>query len=377
MKTKTLLFSILSMLFVLATIQLQAQTTKSICEITGNTINGDHVTTYGNVYNVSGDDFWITENGCSIKCDLQDGLQGPSVGMNVTVVGRVEVDDKKLDETEIDVNYWAQHGTQPPNPPTPTVFTTADAQIATEGTVALLTGSVTSWTDPNDGEGVFQDATGTINIDFPEGSSPNLGENIDVLGTVDDEDNGKEIDVYSWVETGGTQPPTSEIIYTMSELASAPDGSIALVMGAVTSWTNQTDGEGIFTDLTGSGQVDFESDISLPTLIEPVTILGIVDTESTAKEIEIHYWTNELVSVEELELLNISIYPNPVISHVNIEAGNNADKVAILDVSGRLMIEQEIHGNTRIDMSQLSSGIYFIAVFNQNKFVGTSKLMVK
>ena len=374
MKTKQLLFLCMALGgFLFA----QAQTPKSVCEITSNWINGDHVATFGNVSSVSGGDFWITDAGCTVKCDLQDGVPAPSRGMTVVVIGYVEVDDKTRDENEIDVYTWAKEGTQPPDPPTATVFTVSEALSAEEGTVAFLEGSVTAWTDESDGEGTFTDNTGSMAIDFPDGWKPNLNQSIQVLGTVDDEDNGKEIDVIQWNEEGGTPPPTPTIAYSASEAASSPDGTLALCMGEITAWTNQPDGEGMFEDTSGEIQVDFEDGLTLPDLDLPITIFGVVDTENKAKEIETHFWTADYVGVEEMKSLGISMYPNPATNLLKIESKLDLSYITIVDLAGRKILEHEVSTFSNIDVSQITKGIYLVNLYNTNGLLLTEKLVIR
>jgi len=368
-------FGFLSLFVLISSFQLLAQNTKSICEINGNLQNGEHVATYGNVVSVLSGDFWISDGGCSIKCDLQTGLPAPAIGMTVVVVGYVEVDDKKDDETEIDVYSWNEYGSNPPPLPDPTVFTTTSANGATPGTIAFLTGTVTSWTDEDDGEGIFTDNAGTIAIDFQSGNKPGLNTNILVYGTVDEEDNGKEIDVIYWYPEGGSPPPLYDIIYSAADVNAATDGTLALLSGDVTVWTNQNDGEGTFADNSGSTNVDFEDGLSLPGLNTDISIFGVVDTENMVKEIEVHYWTEDIAGIEELNAMNIAIYPNPAVDHITIEFDNNVDRLLILDMTGRIVIEKPLSGNSKIDVSTLSEGVYFVALFNRHQQIGNSKLI--
>ena len=65
----------------------------------------------------------------------------------------------------------------------------------------------------------------------------------------------------------------------------------------------------------------------------------------------------------------VSIYPNPCSNLISfsIENNSNVEKYEIFDVTGKIII-QSIHSNTnQIDVSNLSKGIYFLSIFNENK----------
>lgn len=381
MKTKTLLKSFFMSLVVGLFISVQAQTPKTVCQITFAPVNGEEVITQGHVTSVSGDDdFYITSGGCTIKCDGQSG-NIPAVGISVAVQGRVEIDDKKStddDELEIDVHFWVEEGGTTPPPPTDAVTTVAEALAADPGTVALLTGTVTSWTDENDGEGWFTDDTGDIRIDFEEGDKPSLSQVIVVLGTVDLEDEGKEIDVYYWYPDGGSPPdPPANIAWTVEEANAAPDGTYAIVPGAVTSWTNENDGEGVYQDLTGSINIDFEDELWLPGLIQAIYVVGIVDTDDSQKEIEAYGWENYSgVGVPELSEIGISIYPNPANDFIYIQTESELDKIQIADLSGKVVMNQKVSNDSRINIANLPKGIYVVTLFDHSVLIGYSKLLI-
>ena len=96
-----------------ATALAQTPSPRTVCQITASPVNRDHVTTKGKVASVVGDDdFWISDGGCSIKCEVADRSRMPSVGQDIVVYGYVEVDDDdddvgspqlSDDELEIDV----------------------------------------------------------------------------------------------------------------------------------------------------------------------------------------------------------------------------------------------------------------------------------
>ena len=149
MNTKLLFKNSLLLCGLAITSLLGAQTPKSVCQVSQAPVDRDHVATPGSVSSISGDEFYLNDGGCSIKCDLNDGVPVPIMGQIIVVYGYVEVDDDDPvakateDETEIDVYSWTSNGGEKPNPPVATVSTVADALASADGTYAELTGSVT------------------------------------------------------------------------------------------------------------------------------------------------------------------------------------------------------------------------------------------
>ncbi|MBH83757.1 MAG: hypothetical protein CMP70_03680 [Flavobacteriales bacterium] len=65
------------------------------------------------------------------------------------------------------------------------------------------------------------------------------------------------------------------------------------------------------------------------------------------------------VNVEELPLL--SVYPNPCQNYINVENMNKIKSVIILDMLSNIVIESKLKpGLNKINMSELSRGVYFI-----------------
>jgi hypothetical protein len=68
-----------------------------------------------------------------------------------------------------------------------------------------------------------------------------------------------------------------------------------------------------------------------------------------------------------------SIYPNPVIDRVHITAPQHAT-FQLTDVSGRVLLEQDISGNTTVDMRRLNTGLYFYCLTSGGACIATGKL---
>lgn len=82
------------------------------------------------------------------------------------------------------------------------------------------------------------------------------------------------------------------------------------------------------------------------------------------------------------ELANIQVYPNPVSNELNISHDLiikiGAVYLEIMDVMGRVLVNKTInHTNNQIGISQLSSGLYFYNVLQNDKVVQSGKLVVE
>lgn len=67
------------------------------------------------------------------------------------------------------------------------------------------------------------------------------------------------------------------------------------------------------------------------------------------------------VGIEEVEQSNVSIYPNPAETFINIESEKAIKQVTVYNVIGQQMIKQD-GANSRVDLSTLSKGTYTIEI---------------
>lgn len=71
-------------------------------------------------------------------------------------------------------------------------------------------------------------------------------------------------------------------------------------------------------------------------------------------------------SLEDLELLGITVYPNPFIDNINISDVQNIDAIKLLDISGKEIQSFPIKNNLSIS-KHLPKGIYFLEIEIQNR----------
>jgi hypothetical protein len=74
-------------------------------------------------------------------------------------------------------------------------------------------------------------------------------------------------------------------------------------------------------------------------------------------------------SIENIEINNLKIYPNPVNNTLNISSDKKIDKIEIYDALGRV-IYTESNPSAAINVEQLEAGLYSIAIiFDDNRIV--------
>ena len=115
-------------------------------------------------------------------------------------------------------------------------------------------------------------------------------------------------------------------------------------------------------------EIDLENDTLTPLgFTHDTSIFGLAtNTEYLASNCNTTLTTNPCsLSVEDYDLLNSGIvfYPNPVSDYLNIKTSIIYDTLSIIDINGRIISTSE-KSQRKIDVSELSSGIYFFKIIN-------------
>ena len=87
--------------------------------------------------------------------------------------------------------------------------------------------------------------------------------------------------------------------------------------------------------------------------------------------IQFEYINN--VAVKNSQNIQTSIYPNPTNGKINIETQEQIEKITILDISGKIIIETT---NTEIDLSKQKTGTYFVKIETASGIL-TEKIVVE
>ncbi|MFK5889770.1 MAG: T9SS type A sorting domain-containing protein [Flavobacteriaceae bacterium] len=88
---------------------------------------------------------------------------------------------------------------------------------------------------------------------------------------------------------------------------------------------------------------------------------------------------DNVLGINDAELLNFSMYPNPSDSKVTLQlpSGINNAQVQVFNYLGKTLIQRNLTStNNSLNVSNLTSGIYFVRIQSDTK-VGTKKLIVR
>ncbi|HYX09186.1 MAG TPA: T9SS type A sorting domain-containing protein, partial [Bacteroidales bacterium] len=182
--------------------------------------------------------------------------------------------------------------------------------------------------------------------------------------------------------------PASKLLYTSASL-DEKDGQIYLKVVNPTDTDVETklNFKGMATDtlnaelitLTSESTTD-ENSMTKPENVYPATIeLGMkpISFKYTIAANSVNIFkVNESGKTtwekEQHKQAGFSVYPNPVNNYVTVHFNDQQTlKVQVLDASGAIVISRQVKDESRIDLSQLSPGIYFVGT----KIFGVKKVI--
>ncbi|HFB99176.1 MAG TPA: T9SS C-terminal target domain-containing protein [Phaeodactylibacter sp.] len=79
---------------------------------------------------------------------------------------------------------------------------------------------------------------------------------------------------------------------------------------------------------------------------------------------------------QDLKFVSFQISPNPISDFFIIEKKGAFD-IEIWDTTGKLFLQKKANGFEKINTSSLHSGVYFLKIFENGKWVGREKLIIK
>ncbi len=100
------------------------------------------------------------------------------------------------------------------------------------------------------------------------------------------------------------------------------------------------------------------------------------DSENSLVIIPVTLNVETASSVDDMEMINVSVYPNPARDIVNIVAQNEIVKCNIMNMLGQIVYSTNVNNNkTTIELSTLSNGMYLIQVITKEGIL-TQRLKV-
>ena len=73
--------------------------------------------------------------------------------------------------------------------------------------------------------------------------------------------------------------------------------------------------------------------------------------------------------------LSVQIFPNPAGDYINVISSAAIAKISIADVTGRVLIQVENNSTTQLDISKLSTGVYFLNLQMENGELTSYKII--
>ena len=178
-------------------------------------------------------------------------------------------------------------------------------------------------------------------------------------------------DIYSLPGT----PPLSPTITTTT----LPSGMVGMDYNAVLLasgdapivWSLETG------NLPGGLNLSAEGIISgIPTETETsnFTLKATNNVGSGTKELSI--FIDEETGISMLQMAEVKIFPNPANDKLIIECENiKQNNVILYDMTGKEVLNQNIHGRTEININNLQKGIYIVSIVSENEAVGNFKMV--
>jgi hypothetical protein len=87
--------------------------------------------------------------------------------------------------------------------------------------------------------------------------------------------------------------------------------------------------------------------------------------------------SNSNVSVDEIEQLDLNIYPNPTNGYITLSSNNsNIEEITLMDIHGKVMVNKETSSHKiEIDVTNYPSGVYFVSAQLSNGRATTKKVI--
>ena len=171
---------------------------------------------------------------------------------------------------------------------------------------------------------------------------------------------------------------TTDKVFSLSVWSALPNIPVLLKLenasgvnterAAVTTSTNAW--ETISFDFTDEGQLTYQS----------VTIFMNFNVTDPADQV--YYWDNlvlgEPLGVLENTLVDVSIYPNPTASVLNLQASQQIKSIQLFNLLGQNVLDTPVNSKTSIlEVAQLNNGVYLAKVLFDNGATQTLKFIKK
>ena len=105
----------------------------------------------------------------------------------------------------------------------------------------------------------------------------------------------------------------------------------------------------------------------------------IIESNGGKLDFTIQFKNGTIVGIEELQIAEITLYPNPANQNLyfKLNGSANIDEISIINIAGQEVLrETQISNSNRLNISNLKNGIYFARIKSGN-IISTKKFIVK
>lgn len=252
-------------------------------------------------------------------------------------------------------------------------------------TKGVVTGIVNFGTTSAVGTFFIQDGNGAWNgiYVFNNTNPVAIGDSVEVTGEVDEFNFTTElINVTNvTVLNSGNTLPTPAIATTLAANSEMYEGVLIQVKNAV--YVNNPGSFGLWELNDGTGIIQADDDIfpyaNIANVGSTYDVTGIGHFSfGTAKILPRSVNDISLsTSINEVEQIAVSIYPNPANDVITFELGINSFEVTITDITGKIIKTATSTSNKKIiNIADLNNGVYFYTIIANKNVVTTSKFIV-
>ena len=160
-----------------------------------------------------------------------------------------------------------------------------------------------------------------------------------------------------------SQPTEITINATVTDEVQGNDGSIDLTI---------TGGVPSYATLWSNG-VNTEDQTNLTAGTYEVTV---VDGNGCMNSLEVIVLNNQTNSITEEHAINMTIFPNPSMGNATVQWNEEMVQLMVIDNNGRVVCNKDINGLNSIEINELSSGTYYVNLFNKEGIAGTQRIVV-
>ncbi len=204
-------------------------------------------------------------------------------------------------------------------------------------------------------------------------NSPQVGDSVEIAGTVVEEYNLtaiKNVSSFTIVGVEGIVAPAVEV--TTAQAATEPyESCLVKVTNAECTIVHNAFGEWYVNDGTGALLVKENGVSSIHEVLGyRYNITGVM--YFSYSQFSLNYRNdNDIVLVSNIDnefANNISIYPNPANSFININSQLGIETIKIFNSLGQIVIEKNLKSdNINLNIENLDYGVYYINIINNDK----------